>query len=97
MRNLVAAGLSVVAIALAGCTADTPVAERVVVAQAMEVVLEKDLPAPVLAAIKSHRRAIFVSGQKITRGGEVEYHLTLKGSRRTAMIVRPDGEVVSFE
>jgi hypothetical protein len=62
-----------------------------------EAVLEKDLPKPVAAAMHSHRRAIFVSATKVTRGGAVEYQLTLKGSRKTAMVVKPDGTVVSFK
>ena len=62
-----------------------------------EAVLEKDLPKPVAAAMHSHRRAIFVSATKVTRSGQVEYQLTLKGSRKTAMVVKPDGTVVSFK
>ena len=62
-----------------------------------EQVEEKELPAPVLAAIRAHRRAIYVSGVKVTRGKNVEYRLTVKGSRRTAMVAKPDGTVVSFE
>jgi hypothetical protein len=60
-------------------------------------VLEKDLPKPVAAAMHSHPRAIFVSASKVTRGGTVEYQLTLKGTRKTAMVVKPDGTVVSFK
>ena len=37
-----------------------------------------------------------VSGWKVTRGGSVEYRLTVRGTRKTAMIARPDGTVVSF-
>jgi hypothetical protein len=62
-----------------------------------EGVLEKDLPKPVAAAMRSHPRAIFVSASKVTRGGAVEYQLTLKGTRKTAMVVKPDGTVVSFK
>jgi hypothetical protein len=62
-----------------------------------EAVLEKDLPKPVAAAMRSHRRAIFVSGMKVTNGSRVEYRLTLKGTRKTAMVVKPDGTVVSFK
>lgn len=58
---------------------------------------EKELPAPVVAAIRSHRRAMYVTGMKVTRKGAVHYELTLRGSRRTAMIVKPDGAVVSFQ
>ena len=60
-------------------------------------VTEKQLPKPVSDAFHSHRRAIFVSAVKVTRGTSVEYHLTLKGSRKTAMVVKPDGTVVSFK
>ena len=62
-----------------------------------EAVAEKQLPTPVADAFHSHRRAIFVSAVKVTRGTSVEYHLTLKGSRKTAMVVKPDGTVVSFK
>ena len=62
-----------------------------------EPVEEKELPQPVVAAIRAHPRAIYVSGLKVTRGGSVEYRLTVRGSRRTAMVARPDGTVVTFE
>ena len=58
---------------------------------------EKELPVPVAAAMHSHRRAIYVSGLKVSRGGNVEYRLTLRGSRKTAMVVKPDGTVLSFK
>jgi hypothetical protein len=67
------------------------------VLEVSEQVDERELPAPVAAAIRAHRRAIYVTGLKVTRGGGVEYHLTVKGSRRTAMIAKPDGTVVSFK
>jgi len=67
------------------------------VIQLAEPVAEKDLPAPVAAAVRSHRRAIYVSGLKVTRGGGTEYQLTLRGSRKTAMVVKPDGTVLSFQ
>lgn len=62
-----------------------------------EQVEEKDLPQPVAAAMHSHRRAIYVSGFKVTRGSNVEYRLTVRGTRKTAMVAKPDGTVVSFE
>ena len=62
-----------------------------------EQVEEKDLPKPVLAAIRSHRRAIFVSAMKVTRKSGVEYQITVRGSRRTAMIANADGTVLSFK
>ena len=62
-----------------------------------ETVTEQQLPKPVSDAFHSHRRAIFVSAAKVTRGASVEYHLTLKGSRKTAMVVKPDGTVLSFK
>ena len=58
---------------------------------------EKELPRPVFDAIHAHRRAIFVSAMKVTRGTYVEYRITVRGSRRTAMVARPDGTVLSFE
>ncbi|HVG72720.1 MAG TPA: hypothetical protein VM819_17530 [Vicinamibacterales bacterium] len=70
---------------------------RGAVVEVAEPVEERELPKPVLAAIRSHRRAIYVSGMKVTRGRNVEYRITVKGSRRTAMVARPDGTVVSFE
>jgi hypothetical protein len=62
-----------------------------------EQVEEKELPRPVFDAIHAHRRAIFVSALKVTRGTSVEYRITVRGSRRTAMVAKPDGTVVSFE
>jgi hypothetical protein len=67
------------------------------VIEVAEPVGEKDLPAPVAAAMRSHPRAIYVGGMKVTRGGRVEYQLTLRGTRKTAMIAKPDGTVVSFK
>ena len=62
-----------------------------------EYVQEKELPRPVADAMHSHPRAIYVSGMKVTRGGTVEYRLTVRGTRKTAMIARPDGTVLSFK
>ena len=62
-----------------------------------EQVDEKDLPQPVAAAMHSHPRAIYVSGVKVTRGASVEYRLTVRGTRKTAMIAKPDGTVLSFK
>jgi hypothetical protein len=62
-----------------------------------EEVTEKDLPKPVADAMHSHPRAIYGSGWKVTRGGSVEYRLAVKGTRKTAMIARPDGTVLSFK
>lgn len=67
------------------------------VVEVADQVEERELPRPVLAAIRSHRRAIYVSGMKVTRGRNVEYRITVKGSRRTAMVAKPDGTVISFE
>ena len=67
------------------------------VVETAEQVEEKDLPPPVAAAMHSHPRAIYVSGMKVTRGGSVEYRLTVRGTRKTAMIAKPDGTVVSFK
>jgi hypothetical protein len=67
------------------------------VLEVAEQVEEKDLPKPVAAAMHSHPRAIYGSGTKVTRGGSVLYHLTVKGTRKTAMIARTDGTVVSFK
>ncbi len=58
---------------------------------------EKELPALVAAAMHSHPRAIYVSGFKVTRAGSVEYRLTVRGTRKTAMVAKPDGTVVSFK
>ena len=64
----------------------------------LDDVKEKDLPKPVAEAMHSHRRAVFVSAVKVTRDNRVvEYRLTLKGSRKTAMVVKPDGTVLSFK
>ena len=62
-----------------------------------EDVQEKELPKPVADALHSHRRAIFVSAMKVTRGGKVEYRLTARGSRKTSMVAQPDGTVLSWK
>ena len=67
------------------------------VLETSEQVEEKDLPKPVLDAIHSHRRAIFVSARKVTRKGGVEYQITVRGSRKTAMVAKADGTVLSFK
>jgi hypothetical protein len=67
------------------------------VIEVAEPVDEKDLPAPVAAAMHSHPRAIYGSGLKVTRGGSVEYRLTVRGTRTTAMVAKPDGTVISFK
>ena len=88
MRQLMAGAL--VALAAAGVFAQAK--ER------LDDVKEKDLPKAVADAMHSHRRALFVSAVKVTRDGTVaEYRLTLKGSRKTAMVVKPDGTVLSFK
>ena len=67
------------------------------VVEVSEEVMEKDLPKPVADAMHSHPRAIYGNGWKVTRGGSVEYRLTVKGTRKTAMIAKPDGTVLSFK
>ena len=62
-----------------------------------EQVHETDLPAPVVAELHEHPRATYVTGFKVTRGASVEYRLTLRGTRKTALVVKPDGTVVSFQ
>ena len=62
-----------------------------------EDVQEKELPKPVADAMHSHPRAIYVSGLRVTRGGNVEYRLTVRGTRKTAMVAKPDGTVLSFK
>jgi hypothetical protein len=62
-----------------------------------EQVEEKDLPPPVAASMHSHPRAIYVSGFKVTRGSSVEYRVTVRGTRKTAMVAKPDGTVLSFK
>jgi hypothetical protein len=67
------------------------------VIEVAEQVEEKDLPKPVAAAMHSHPRAIYGSGLKVTRGSNVEYRLTVRGTKKTAMVAKPDGTVVSFK
>ena len=67
------------------------------VVETAEDVQEKELPKAVADAMHSHPRAIYVSGTKVTRGGNVEYRLTVRGTRKTAMVARPDGSVISFK
>jgi hypothetical protein len=71
--------------------------ERGTLIEVGEQVDEKDLPKPVADAVHSHRRAIYVTGMKFTRGKDVRYELTLRGSQKTAMVAKPDGTVVSFK
>jgi hypothetical protein len=66
------------------------------VIETSEQVAEKDLPKPVLDAVHSHRRAIFVSALRVTRKSGVEYQITVRGSRKTAMVAKADGTVLSF-
>ena len=84
-------------LALLGILAAVPAGVVAQDKEQRETVTEKQLPKPVSDAFHSHRRAIFVSAVKVTRGASVEYHLTLKGSRKTAMVVKADGTVVSFK
>ena len=84
-------------LALLGILAAVPAGVAAQDKERRDAVTEKQLPKPVADAFHSHRRAIFVSAVKVTRGATVEYHLTLKGSRKTAMVVKPDGTVVSFK
>ena len=84
-------------LALLGILAAVPAGVMAQDKEQRETVTEKQLPKPVSDAFHSHRRAIFVSAVKVTRGTTVEYHLTLKGSRKTAMVVKPDGTVLSFK
>ena len=71
--------------------------ERGVATEVGEQVDEKDLPPPVSAAMHSHPRAIYVSGMKFTKGKDVWYELTVRGTRKTAMVAKADGTVVSFK
>ena len=67
------------------------------VVEVSEQVAEKDLPRPVADAMHSHPRAIYGGGWKVMRGSSVEYRLSVRGTRKTAMIAKPDGTVVSFK
>ena len=67
------------------------------VIETTEQLAEKDLPKSVLDAIHSHRRAIFMSAVKVTRNNGVEYQITVRGSRKTSMVAKPDGTVLSFK
>jgi hypothetical protein len=65
--------------------------------ESAEQVDEAQLPAAVAAAMHSHPRAIYVTGMKVTRGANVRYELTVRGTRKTAMVARADGTVLSFK
>jgi hypothetical protein len=67
------------------------------VIEVAEQVPEAELPKPVADAMHSHPRAIYVSGLKVTRGRNVEYRLTVRGTRKTAMVAKADGTVLSFK
>ena len=63
-----------------------------------EAVAESDLPAPVLAAGRSRPRATIASVTKVTRGGQVVfYELRLTGTRKTHLVVSPDGQELAFD
>jgi hypothetical protein len=63
--------------------------------EAAEQADEKDLPAPVAAAVHERPHVTYLRGMKITRGVNVFYELTVRGSRKTTMIVKPDGTIVT--
>ena len=67
------------------------------VIEAAAQVDEKDLPAPVAAAIREHKGATFVKAMKITRGINAHYELTLRGTRKATMIVKADGAVIAYK
>jgi hypothetical protein len=101
----VAAGLSLVCLACTGTQSrptdpqapGTASAPESGVAELTEQVAEAALPEPVLAAVRSHPRAILVKAVKVTRAASVQYDLTLTGTQKTRMIVTPDGRVLSFK
>ena len=95
--GIVVAVILVVVVARGGPVGEQQPAPSEIAIAITEPVEEKDLPAAVVAAVHSRPRAIYVSGLKVSRDQDVEYHLTLRGTRRTAMIVKPDGTVVSFK
>lgn len=82
-----------VALTCGAASAQSPAPDR----PKVEAVLEKELPKPVYDAVHSHRRAIFVSAKKVTTRNGVEYQITVKGSRKTQMVAKPDGTVLSFK
>ena len=96
---VIAAVAAIVAVVLAVSASQAPESrdEGDTLAQVAEPVAEHELPAPVVAAMRSHPRAIYGSGQKVTRNGSVHYELTLRGTRKTTMVVTPDGTVLSFK
>lgn len=67
------------------------------VIESAEQVDEADLPKAVVDAVRSYPKAKFVKGMKVTRGVNVNYELTLRGTRKALMIVKPDGAVVSLK
>jgi hypothetical protein len=67
------------------------------VIESSEQVSEKDLPKPVLDAMHSQKKAQFVKGMKLTRSVNTYYELTLRGTRKTTMTVKPDGTVLEFK
>jgi hypothetical protein len=63
-----------------------------------EAVAVSDLPAPVLAAARSHPRATLAGATKVTRSGNIVfYELQLTGTSKTHMVVGPDGQVLTFD
>lgn len=79
-------------------TVSSPAAAEAQPGDVREAVAESDLPAPVLAAGRSHPRASITGATKVTRGGNVVfYELRLTGTRKTRMVVSPDGQVLTFD
>jgi hypothetical protein len=79
-------------------TVSSPAAAEAQPGDVREPVAESDLPAPVLAAGRSRPRATIAEAAKVTRGGQVVfYELRLTGTRKTHMVVSPDGQVLTFD
>ena len=67
------------------------------VVESAEQVTEAELPDAVRNAMRSYKRVTFLRGMRVTRGARVQFDLAVRGTRRTRMILEPDGTVVSFK
>jgi len=67
------------------------------VVESAEQVTETELPDAVRNAMRSYKRVTFLRGMRVTRGARVQFDLAVRGTRRTRMILEPDGTVVSFK
>ncbi len=66
------------------------------VIQSAEQINEADLPKAVMDTVRAQsKKASFVRGMKVVRGTNVHYELTLRGTRKSTLVVKPNGALVT--